>query len=53
MIKDRLIGYLEKQEFVSNWQHGFVKHKSCVRNLLETMDIVTKSFAEGLEVDVV
>jgi hypothetical protein len=32
---------------------GFVKRKACVTNLLETMDLVTKSLSEGIPVDVV
>ena len=31
--------------------HGFVKRKACVTNLIETMDLITKS--EGFSVDVV
>ncbi len=32
---------------------AFVKRKACVTNLLETMDLVTKSLSTGIPVDVV
>ena len=38
---------------IAKEKHGFVKIKACVTNLLETLDLITKSLAEGFSVDVV
>ena len=38
---------------IAKEQHGFVIRKACVINLQETLDLITKSFAEGFSVDVV
>ena len=32
-------------------QHGFVPSKSCLRNLLETLDFITSSLVESNSVD--
>ena len=37
---------------VSKQQHGFVKHKSCLTNLLETFDSIIDLIDEGVPVDV-
>jgi hypothetical protein len=34
-------------------QHGFVRNKSCVSNLLETLDYLTKLLAEGKSIDLI
>ena len=52
IIRDRFIRYLEEEDLISKAQHGFVSKKSCTTNLLETLDIVTRSLSQGLAVDV-
>lgn len=52
LIRNRLMRYLTKENLISNAQHGFVSKKSCTTNLLETLDIVTKSVSDGYTVDV-
>lgn len=45
--------YLVVEDLFTKGQHEFVRRKSYATNLLETLDIVTKSLAEGFEVNVV
>ena len=45
--------FFEKKVFIANEQHGFVKRKACVTNLLKTLDLMTKSLSEGFSVDTV
>ena len=52
-MREGLEEYLEREKLLTKEQHGFVKRKACVTNLLETLDIVTKAFLEGLAVNVV
>jgi hypothetical protein len=47
------MSYLEREELIAKEQHGFVKPKACVTNLLETMDLLAKSLSTGIPVDVV
>ena len=44
---------MELEGLIAKEQHGFVRKKACVTNLLETLDTITKSLSEGLLVDVV
>ena len=39
--------FFEKETLIGKKQHGFVKRKACVANLLETLDLITKSLSEG------
>ena len=34
-------------------QHGFVNGKSCCSNLLEALDFITRSYAAGIDIDVI
>lgn len=43
LIKHEVIRFLTENKLISLSQHGFVKSKSCVTNLLETMDIATEA----------
>ena len=45
--------FFEKKGLIAKEQHGFVKRKACVTNLLETLDLITKSLSEGFSVDIV
>jgi len=39
--------HLERNKLIAKEQHGFVKNKSCLTNLLETMDTVTDALNNG------
>lgn len=53
IIKDKMVRYLEQNQLISPHQHGFVRFKSCVTNLMETLDIVTESLNRGFAVSIV
>jgi hypothetical protein len=53
IIKCRLIDYLTDKELLSNKQHGFLKNKSTISNLLEFYDFVTSELDSGACVDII
>ena len=53
MIRDSVMSFLSENMLISKNQHGFVKHKSCVTNLLESLDIATKALQLKQPLDVV
>ena len=38
IIRDNTITYMEEQNYLSNYQHGFISKRSCTTNLLATID---------------
>lgn len=52
IVKDCLTEYLSANNLLSQNQHGFVPKKSCITNLLETIDQISHSMAKGYSVDV-
>ena len=46
-----MIKFLEEHKIICKYQHGFVKFKSCVTNLLECLDIITEALNRGFDVD--
>jgi len=53
IIRDRIYSYLERNELIGDSQHGFVKGRSCLTNLIEFFEKVTKEVDGGKAVDVV
>jgi len=53
IIKDHIVDYLNKFNLIRNSQHGFTKGRSCLTNLLDFFEIVTKAVDEGNSVDFV
>ena len=51
-VKEYIMRHLLENKLVSNFQHGFVKGKSCSTNLLESLDFITSTLAQGVSVDV-
>ncbi|KAL5252966.1 hypothetical protein ACHWQZ_G015662 [Mnemiopsis leidyi] len=49
LVREHLLDFLEGR--ISKHQHGFVKGKSCLSNLLETFDNILDFFDEGVPVD--
>ncbi len=47
MIKDEMVRHLCEQELIANEQHGFVLKKSCLTNLLESIDLITEASNRG------
>src|SRR6201995_4516000 len=52
-IRDQITEYLDKYDLLKKSQHGFMKKRSCVTNLLEFLDFVAKHVDCGKPVDVV
>ncbi|XP_065642506.1 uncharacterized protein LOC136074133 [Hydra vulgaris] len=52
IVKDCLTEYLSANNLLSQNQHGFVAKKSCITNLLETVDQISNSMAKGYSADV-
>nr|XP_047127727.1 uncharacterized protein LOC124808597 [Hydra vulgaris] len=52
-IKEAILTHLMENKLLSKNQHGFVKNKACVTNLLETLDILTASMSDSLAVDMI
>ena len=47
IIKREMMKHLNKHNLISNQQHGFVQHKSCVTNLIESLDFLTETLNRG------
>ena len=52
IIRDNLMDHLVINNLISPEQHGFVKNRACVTNLLECQDEVTSMLRDGKCVDV-
>ena len=47
MIKDRMQQFLDKNNSITEAQHGFVSGRSCLTNLLEALECWTKAVDDG------
>jgi len=52
IITDKITKFLIDNEMISSHQHGFVARRSCLTNLLETLEKWTKTLDEGYGIDV-
>lgn len=52
IVRDNLMIYFDENKLISKQQHGFVKRRACVTNLLECQNIVTRNMRDGLTVDI-
>ena len=53
ILKDFIMKHIFENKLINKCQHGFVRFKSCVTNLLETLDIITESLNLGFLVDLI
>jgi len=53
IIREELLDHLNRHQLIDKNQHGFVNGKSCLTNLLETLESVTKSLDNSDDVDVI
>ena len=53
LIKDEIVGHLEKFELIKSSQHGFIKGRSCLTNLLDFFNEITRLLDSGKPVDVI
>jgi hypothetical protein len=53
IIRDSLVDYLHRNDLIRDTQHGFVKKRSCLTNLLEFLEFVSSYVDRGFPVDVI
>ena len=53
IIKNALSSFIDKNNIIGPSQHGFMKGRSCLSNLLEFLEYITEEVDEGKDVDVV
>ena len=53
LIKDHLVDFLVKNNLINPSQHGFLKARSCLTNILCVLEYVTKWVDEGPPVDII
>ena len=53
LIKDHIMDHLEKQILIIASQHGFLRKKSCLTNLLSYLEKITKMIDDGENVDLI
>ena len=53
IIRDKIIDHLVNNELLSSCQHGFIKGRSCITQLLATLDRWTEVMDGGGDVDAV
>lgn len=53
ILRDQLLEHLEARNLINVKQHGFLRGRSCLTNLLETFEEWTKALDEGYGIDVV
>ena len=53
IVHSSIMSHYDSNKILTDCQHGFRKHRSCETQLLATVHDITKSMAQGSEVDVV
>ena len=53
LTKDHLVDFLLKNNLINQYQHGFLKARSCLTNILYLLEDVTKWVDEGSPVDII
>src|SRR3989442_12709274 len=53
IIKDSIVTYQDQYNLIESSQNGFTKGKSCLTNLLDFFEVVTKELDEGNNVDLI
>ena len=51
LVRDIIVWHMTENNLFSNTQHGFIKGKFCVTQLLEFLEDITQSIDNGDEVD--
>ena len=53
LIKDHMVDFLVKHKLLNSSQHGFLKARSCLTNMLCFLEEITKWIDVGLPVDII
>ena len=49
LVRDEFFKHLTSNNLLDSAQHGFVPNRSCVSNLLEILDFISASLADGFQ----
>ena len=52
IIRDAIVEHLKYNDLIRNSQHGFMPHRSCLTNLLEFFEEITRIIDEGHSIDI-
>ena len=52
VLRDHILSHLQKYNLIGKSQHGFLPHRSCLTNLLEFLEEITRLIDEGHSLDV-
>ena len=52
ILRDQILLHLQKYDLIGKSQHGFLPHRSCLTNLLEFLEEITRLIDEGHSIDV-
>ena len=53
ILKDNIVSHLNRFQLINGTQHGFIKQRSCLTNLLEYLEFVTNYVDQGYPIDVI
>ena len=53
LLRDSIVDHLAKHQLIHSTQHGFTSGRSCLTNLLEYLEELTKLMDTGRSVDIV
>ena len=52
IMRDKMLKYAEENKFMTTEQHGFTNERSCLTNLLETLEDWTEALDNGYGLDI-
>ena len=53
ILRDAIVDHLTANELLKDTQHGFMRARSCLTNLLEYLETLTKLLDEGKAIDII
>ena len=51
MLRDSIVGHLKENKLIHDSQHGFMKNRSCLTNLLQFLETVSDYIDKGYQVN--
>ena len=53
IVRDNILEHVREYKLIKESQHGFLKRRSCLTNLLEFLEFVTNYIDQGYPIDVI
>ena len=53
IVRDNILEHVKEYKLIKESQHGFLKRRSCLTNLLEFLEFVTNYIDQGYPIDVI